>query len=327
MNFFLICYLLHRAYCGLVRDIPPDELDANVELSEEAFEDLFEKTPITDPVELERHRQRLAEVEEEVKEINMEYLEGKKTWFEKIDEFSDLPLDEFLAERTGLIDGYARGLIDSDAADEMDPVSEKYFDTFRYSRSTTPANYSSVDLGYVTGVKDQKTCESCVIFSTIAALEVCIKKLTGDEVDYSEQQLLDCGYGKYGANGCYRAQSHSYLQTLYNSRMGLAHESTYPYRGTRGTCRSVLDNYNRGAMVTGAHFSYQGDEDLMEKTVAELGAVSTSLAADSDDFITYKGGVYDGDCSNNRNHAVTVVGYGTTESGKKYWLIKNSWYI
>ena len=35
----------------------------------------------------------------------------------------------------------------------------------------------------------------------MAAIEVCFKKLTGSAGDYSEQQLVDCGYQQNGANG------------------------------------------------------------------------------------------------------------------------------
>ena len=35
----------------------------------------------------------------------------------------------------------------------------------------------------------------------MAAIEVCFKKLTGSAGDYSEQQLVDCGYKQNGANG------------------------------------------------------------------------------------------------------------------------------
>ena len=31
------------------------------------------------------------------------------------------------------------------------------------------------------------------------------------------------------------------------------------------------------------------------------------------------------DCGMTINHAVTIIGYGTTENGIKYWLAKNSW--
>lgn len=37
------------------------------------------------------------------------------------------------------------------------------------------------------------------------------------------------------------------------------------------------------------------------------------------------GGVYEGSCGPKLNHAVTIIGYGVSDEGKKYWLIKNSW--
>ena len=101
---------------------------------------------------------------------------------------------------------------------------------------------------------------------------------------------------------------------------------TYPYRGTRQACPSGLSiaKYNRGAAVTGWKYTWNGNEALLEKTVAEHGAAMSTVAADGD-FIGYGGDLYDGNCTSTPNHAITVVGYGTTDTGEKYWLIKNSW--
>ncbi|TQD68898.1 hypothetical protein C1H46_045569 [Malus baccata] len=53
--------------------------------------------------------------------------------------------------------------------------------------------------------------------------------------------------------------------------------------------------------------------------------VSVSIHA-SPAFQHYSGGVFTGDdCGTKLNHAVTIIGYGTTEDGTPYWLIKNSW--
>lgn len=44
-------------------------------------------------------------------------------------------------------------------------------------------------------------------------------------------------------------------------------------------------------------------------------------------FRYYEGGVFTGGgcTTTDLDHAVTVVGYGETRSGVKYWIIKNSW--
>lgn len=36
-------------------------------------------------------------------------------------------------------------------------------------------------------------------------------------------------------------------------------------------------------------------------------------------------GVFNGDCGTELNHGVAVVGYGETQDGTKYWIVKNSW--
>jgi len=329
--------LLQLSLAGLVREEPveitnfetSEELDTLDELSEEAFEEMFGEASITDPDELERHRKTLQQEEAEVKEENKEFMEGKIDWFERINEYSDLPEDEFVAERTGDFDSdkerYGRGLIHPEVA-PVDEASERYFDTFRHSRAAAPASYSSVDKGYVTEVKNQKQCGSCVAFSNMAAIEVCFKKLTGSAGDYSEQQLVDCGFEQNGANGCNGAWTYSYLKTAADSGLGLAHESTYPYlnKEPKLTCPAGLDTYNQGAKVSGSYFTYSGDEDLLEKLVAEHGAAVSSVATPTD-FMDYGGGVFSGCTSSDTDHAITVVGYGTADTGEKYWLIKNSW--
>ena len=74
------------------------------------------------------------------------------------------------------------------------------------NRRGAPSSYSSVDKGDVSPVKNQKQCGSCVAFATIAVVETCFKKITGVFGDYSEQELVDCGYRKNMAMGCHGAQ-------------------------------------------------------------------------------------------------------------------------
>nr|DAD25479.1 TPA_asm: hypothetical protein HUJ06_026943 [Nelumbo nucifera]DAD25480.1 TPA_asm: hypothetical protein HUJ06_026944 [Nelumbo nucifera] len=65
-------------------------------------------------------------------------------------------------------------------------------------------------------------------------------------------------------------------------------------------------------------------ENELLKAVA-MQPVSVAIGASSNDFLFYSTGVFTGECGTDLNHAVTVVGYGTSEEGMKYWLLKNSW--
>ena len=60
-------------------------------------------------------------------------------------------------------------------------------------------------------------------FANMAAIETCFKKKTGVFGDYSEQQLVDCGYGGYG-NGCNGAPLNAYFKWASDSKADLTAE-------------------------------------------------------------------------------------------------------
>ncbi len=74
--------------------------------------------------------------------------------------------------------------------------------------------YSVLPIGLVGPVKNQRHCGACTAFASMAAIETCFSRLNGLNSSYSEQQLIDCGYGHGGARGCHGAPAHAYLARI-----------------------------------------------------------------------------------------------------------------
>ncbi|XP_034030268.1 cathepsin S, ortholog2, tandem duplicate 1 [Thalassophryne amazonica] len=177
------------------------------------------------------------------------------------------------------------------------------------------------DKGCVTSVKMQGSCGSCWAFSAVGALEGQLAKLTGQLVDLSPQNLVDCStkYGNHGCKGGFMTNAFQYII----DNQGIDSDASYPYIGVQQQC-----HYNpayRAANCSAYRFLTEGDESMLKQAVATIGPISVAIDATRETFHLYHSGVYnDPGCSQNVNHGVLAVGYGTL-NGQDYWLIKNSW--
>ena len=92
-----------------------------------------------------------------------------------------------------------------------------------YSPDELPDEFSWVDQGVVTSVKNQGHCGSCYAFAAISALESqYLIHYEDDNVDLSEQAMIDCV-----SNGC--SGGHSYNVYDYIKEEGVPEEEEVPY--------------------------------------------------------------------------------------------------
>ncbi|XP_044758252.1 cathepsin L-like proteinase [Coccinella septempunctata] len=170
-------------------------------------------------------------------------------------------------------------------------------------------------------IKDQKPhlCGAGWAFAAVATVEgMTMKKLKWDK-SLSEQSLLDCavghGYQSYGCNGGSLWGAMFYMKTY-----GAETSEDYPYEAAEKCCRSRSKPLVRVETI----FNCQGTEQELMRTVASHGPVATMIEVTPYIMHYKKGIVFDRNCVNGANHAVTIVGYGM-ENGFQYWLLKNSW--
>ncbi|GKA47072.1 senescence-specific cysteine protease SAG39-like protein, partial [Tanacetum coccineum] len=160
---------------------------------------------------------------------------------------------------------------------------------------------------------------SCWAFSTIAATEGITQLTTGKLISLSEQELMD--YDRIGVDqGCEGGYMDDGFKFILQNK-GINTEAAYPYQATDATCNTKKESI-RAANITGHEDVPANSEAALLKAVAMQ---PVSIAVDASEFQFYSSGVLNGTCGTQLDHGVTAIGYGTTDDGMKYWLVKNSW--
>ncbi|KAI0242158.1 Cathepsin L1 [Lamellibrachia satsuma] len=243
---------------------------------------------------------------------NLEYDLGMHTFTMGINEYSDMSAEEFSQTMNGLRQNRSLTHFDQPS---VDMCCE--------NNSTLPDSVDWRTKGYVTPVKNQGKCASCYAFSATGALEGQMFNKTGKLVSLSEQNIIDCSRkeGNHGCRGGTMNQSFKYIKR----NKGIDTEESYPYL-TKAEWFCHFKRKNVGGEDVGAVDLPKGREDCLEKAVASVGPISVAVDA-TFRFQSYKDGVFkDNGCdSADLNHGVLLVGYGTTDNGQDFWLVKNSW--
>lgn len=195
-------------------------------------------------------------------------------------------------------------------------------------RAALPASIDWRGTGAVAPVKDQACCGSCWAFGMTSAIESAFFMQTGKGVSLSEQQAVDCAWDTNNG-GCDGGEQDSAL--FYFLKMstagGVMLEDDYPYVGQDAYCveRKTANNVR----VKGYGYVRPWSVDALKSALYFKGPVTISIDANPVGLRFYSSGIYKSkECGNtleDLDHAVTAVGYGTTDAGETFWIVKNSW--
>jgi|GEM_PF-513919 len=179
---------------------------------------------------------------------------------------------------------------------------------------------------WVTGVRDQAGCGSCVCFGCMAAFEACMS-ITFDApepiYDLSEQHVFSCGGGscEYGWNvpSCLN----------YLREAGAPAETCYPYRAMDNQppnfgapCDETCEDWQIRARKVSQWGWVPSFNETAIKNALMNGPLPVYITVYSD-FFAYSSGVYVRTSETvEGGHIVCMVGWDNDEN---CWICKNSW--
>lgn len=232
--------------------------------------------------------------------------------------------------------------------------------TYANSPLTAPESFDSRQnwpkCDSIRDVRDQSNCGSCWAVSSASAMSDrwCIDSNQTNQTRISSTDVLaccsECGDGCDGGQEDVAFQhwtTHGYVTgNEYGndkwckpySFQPCAHHVTvpgltpcdqlgpeYPTPECKRECSSstYATDYKSDLKMGASYQTFSGESDIKIE-IANHGPVVTGFEV-FEDFMTYKGGVYQHVTGGSLGgHAVRVIGYGS-ENGTDYWLVANSW--
>ncbi|WP_103458699.1 C1 family peptidase [Bacillus mycoides] len=195
------------------------------------------------------------------------------------------------------------------------------------SASDLPKSYDLRDVNgknFITEVKDQKKCGSCVSFGTLATVESSIRVQHNDpnfSIDLSEAHLFFClGHGSASCStGWWPQQAYEVLKSK-----GVVDEACYKYEDglQRQDCSGLCSDAERRLTKIKDFKVLTGKVLEIKKWIFTKGPVSACFIVYSN-FGNHQGVYRQGsDTTKLGGHCVTIVGWNDSES---CWICKNSW--
>jgi len=184
-----------------------------------------------------------------------------------------------------------------------------------------PVAYDLRSDGYVTSIKDQRGCGSCVAFGVLATVESSMRKQSGKpqlDVDYSEAHLFYChgaDEGRDCQNGWWPQKALEAIKTK-----GIVDEACFPYTAYNQPCKLCTDWESRTTKIK-EYTKFTSVTDMKQHLI-DKGALAATLSV-YQDFLSYSSGVYKHVTGQYvGGHQVCIVGY---DDNQQCWIGKNSW--
>merc|ERR1711865_726267 len=251
----------------------------------------------------EEHSLRRSIFQANLEKIAAHNADPQWTYTLAVNKFADLTSSEFaaiFAKGTGPYSELTLGATLRDVSRDQ-PVSDL----------PTEKDWRTKEPSVVTAPKDQGGCGSCWAFSTAETLESHIAIKTGKLMKFSPQEYVSCMPNPKhcgGTGGCGGATQ--LLGFQYAIDTGITTEDSYPYEGSTGTCDK--SKIKPVAKISGFVKLPANNYSALMNAVASRGPIAISAAAEP--WQLYSGGVYNGHCGSDIDHAIQLVGYGNAAS-------------
>lgn len=215
------------------------------------------------------------------------------------------------------------------------------------SNSVLPEYYSSVDEGYVTSVKNQDEQNTCVFFSSTAAMETALLINGYGEYDLSEEYANYWASIRKDGTGWQRDRvnigAFPYTGYGYLTSGGVVEENLFPYMSRTEEYFEDLGNIEPLFYAGGIKVIQEEDitAENMKESIMRYGGVVSSFAfsykyLEEDDIAYFCGDELGDDELSSLGHSVYVVGWDDNYPKENFleksqpnnngaWLIKNSW--
>ena len=256
---------------------------------------------------------------ERIRIHNAKYEAGEKSYFLALNRFSDLTFQEksvvFGAKRP------SQHQADSYSLPAPSPLT------------SIPDSVDWRSSGKVPPVKDQGQCGSCWAFSAVGAMESAQAiannftwPQTGEDIGYSEMEVVDCTPDCFGCQGGWPRSAYNFIV----GNGGIDSEADWSYFGSVDGCDAARRTLELVATVKGYVNVTRLDETALQQAISQQ-PVSIAIAANCDEFMSYGGGVLSDSCGDQESdidHAIIAVGYNLKPTGPNavpYYIVRNSW--